>query len=112
MPFLPNIPPFVAIPGPRRCAAKSKQSGRRCRQIAAPGKSVCRFHGGKSLSGRAHPAYTDGEATQAARAEMRHVNRLGKALRLIDRAVTAEELRAADAFARRVLGEEHDQGSK
>ena len=31
-----------------RCAAKSKQSGERCKNTAVPGKRVCRFHGGLS----------------------------------------------------------------
>ena len=34
-----------------RCTAKSKRSGKRCRNPAMTGKRVCRFHGGMSLSG-------------------------------------------------------------
>jgi hypothetical protein len=34
----------------RRCNAKSKQTGERCRVWAVPGRAVCRFHGG--LGGR------------------------------------------------------------
>ena len=32
----------------RRCAARSKRSGNRCRSPAVTGKKVCRIHGGKS----------------------------------------------------------------
>jgi len=32
----------------RRCQAMSKQTGKRCRQPAVPGKRACRFHGGLS----------------------------------------------------------------
>lgn len=30
----------------RKCSAKSKQSGNRCKQPAIPGGKVCRYHGG------------------------------------------------------------------
>lgn len=35
-----------------RCTAKSKQSGKRCRNWAIRRKSTCRFHGGKSTGPR------------------------------------------------------------
>lgn len=35
-------------PDKKRCKAKSKQTGERCKNWATPGKDVCRFHGGKS----------------------------------------------------------------
>jgi len=38
-----------------QCTAKSKQSGQQCRRDAMRGKTVCMMHGGKSLSGIAHP---------------------------------------------------------
>lgn len=50
-----HLPEPDAFPG--QCTAQSKQSGRRCRRRATPGKTVCRFHGGKSLEGIAHPRY-------------------------------------------------------
>lgn len=31
---------------PRQCRAKSKQSQRRCRRFAIPGRTVCHMHGG------------------------------------------------------------------
>ena len=36
----------------RRCTAKSKHSGQRCRRSAVPGKRVCRWHGGLSTGPR------------------------------------------------------------
>lgn len=35
-----------------RCQAKSKRSGQQCKKAALKGKSVCRFHGGKSSGPR------------------------------------------------------------
>ncbi len=32
----------------RQCSAKSKQTGKRCKNFAIKGKTVCRFHGGVS----------------------------------------------------------------
>lgn len=32
----------------RRCTAKSKQSGERCKRAATPGANVCAIHGGKT----------------------------------------------------------------
>ncbi len=43
-----------------QCTAKSKRTGQRCRGDAMVGKNVCYFHGGKSLSGPANPAYRTG----------------------------------------------------
>ena len=40
-------------PNAVRCQAKSKRSGRRCKNPAMKGKRVCRLHGGLSLSGEA-----------------------------------------------------------
>lgn len=43
-----------------RCAAKSKQSGKRCKRSAAPGYDVCASHGGKSPKGVASPSFKHG----------------------------------------------------
>jgi len=43
------------IEGKVKCNAKSKQSGVQCKKYALPGKTKCAMHGGKSLSGLAHP---------------------------------------------------------
>ena len=45
-----------------QCAAKSKQSGQRCKRYASPGKRVCHFHGGRSTGPR-KPAIKHGETT-------------------------------------------------
>lgn len=44
-----------------QCEAKSKQSGNQCKRHAAPGKSVCVMHGGKSLVGVASPQFRSGK---------------------------------------------------
>lgn len=36
-----------------RCHAKAKSTGRRCRQLAMKGRSVCFIHGGKSPGAKA-----------------------------------------------------------
>jgi len=47
----------------RRCHAKSKQTGERCKRPAAPGKRVCYMHGARgggvkgNLNGMVHGAY-------------------------------------------------------
>ena len=46
--------------GPRRCQAKSKQSGRQCRRPAAVGMTVCYMHGGKTPTGIAAPSFRHG----------------------------------------------------
>jgi len=43
-----------------QCTAKAKQTGKRCRRHATPGRSVCRMHGGKSLSGVDSPRFKTG----------------------------------------------------
>jgi hypothetical protein len=88
MVFQPGKAPYEVYGEDRRCSAMSKQARRRCRQLAAPGRSVCRFHGGASLRGKDHPAYEHGDATQAARAHMAWLNTLGAAMRKFDRAKT------------------------
>lgn len=40
-----------------RCKATAKSTGEQCKKNAMTGKEVCRKHGGKSLSGIAHPNY-------------------------------------------------------
>lgn len=43
-----------------RCSARSKGSGDQCRLPALPGRTVCRFHGGKSPRGVASPSFKHG----------------------------------------------------
>ena len=43
--------PSALNPDAPRCAAKSKRTGKRCKNVAVRGKRVCRLNGGLSLSG-------------------------------------------------------------
>lgn len=56
-----------------RCTAKCKARGDRCRQPAAYGMSVCRYHGAKKPEtikrGANHPQYRHGGETLDAKAE-------------------------------------------
>ena len=56
-----------------RCTAKCKARGDRCRNPAAYGMPVCRFHGarhpGTIRREENHPAYRHGHETLAAKAE-------------------------------------------
>ena len=105
MPFVAGQPPYYAAPE-RRCTAMSKQARRRCRQLAATGTDKCRFHGGRSLRGRAHPAWRHGERSQRGIAEMRYVNRLGLAMQMWEKAETEREKQAANDFGWWVLASE------
>ena len=73
----------------QQCVAKSKQSGKQCKNFAVSGKKVCRFHGGlstgpKTIEGRRriaeartkHGRYTK-EAVEERR-EFRRIERLMK----------------------------------
>lgn len=44
----------------QKCTAHTKD-GSPCRRWAVPGRSVCKFHGGHSPQGRAHPRYKHGK---------------------------------------------------
>lgn len=46
-----------AQPHARRCTAKSKRSGGRCKNPPVRGRTVCRMHGGASPVGAASPQY-------------------------------------------------------
>jgi hypothetical protein len=46
--------------GKARCIGWSKQAGRQCGLSSLPGKSVCRYHGGLSPSGKNSPSYKHG----------------------------------------------------
>lgn len=50
----------MALKDAPRCTAKSKRTGEQCQNPACVGMSVCRHHGGKSLSGIAHPSFRSG----------------------------------------------------
>ena len=51
MPLRNDHDPSSLNPDAARCAAKSKRTGKRCKNPAVKGKRVCRLHGGLSLSG-------------------------------------------------------------
>ncbi len=82
---LPSVVHHHAV----QCHATSKRSGRRCRNPAAYGMRVCRFHGARKpdtvLRGEDHPAYRHGEATQEAKAahsaELAEIRQLEQQLR-------------------------------
>lgn len=48
----------------QQCKAKAKTTGERCTQPVAPGREVCRFHGGHSPRGFAHPSTTHGRISK------------------------------------------------
>lgn len=50
----------TAIGDARRCTAMSKQSQEQCKRFRTPGRTVCKFHGGYSRRGFAHPTLTHG----------------------------------------------------
>jgi hypothetical protein len=43
-----------------QCTATSKQSGKRCKRTATPGKKTCASHGSKSLAGVDSPTFRSG----------------------------------------------------
>ena len=53
----------LAVVDSRRCGAKTKQSedGHPCKRYVTPGATRCRMHGGKSLTGIAHPRFKHGK---------------------------------------------------
>lgn len=54
----------------RRCRAKSKRTGERCRRFPAPGATVCHFHGGASRLVRAAAERRRTEAEASALLEL------------------------------------------
>jgi hypothetical protein len=65
--------PSVRLHGAKQCKARSKRSMERCKNPAAYGMPVCRFHGARRavtvLRGRAHPQYRHGKETLAMKQE-------------------------------------------
>lgn len=47
-----------------QCKATSKRSGKQCKKDAVVGREVCHIHGGKSLSGIAHPNFRHGRRSK------------------------------------------------
>jgi hypothetical protein len=84
VPFCPGIPAFDAVAGSCRCSATSKQTGRRCRQIAVFGKNVCHWHGGRTPSGATCVHYCHGQRTKAAEQESKDLTQLARLMRLVE----------------------------
>ena len=59
--------PSVRLHGANQCKARSKRSLERCKNPAAYGMPVCRFHGARRfvtvLRGSAHPQFRHGKET-------------------------------------------------
>ncbi len=59
--------PSVRLHGAQQCKARSKHSLERCKNPAAYGMPVCRFHGARRsetvLRGPVHPQYRHGKET-------------------------------------------------
>lgn len=55
------------------CTAKTKTTGGKCKNRALAPTTKCKFHGGKSLRGPAHPRYKDGTNSQLALAIPKHM---------------------------------------
>lgn len=53
-----------------QCHARSKQSQEQCKKDAVPGFEVCHIHGGKSLTGFAHPNFKTGRYSKDLLTEM------------------------------------------
>jgi len=90
---------------PRRaalCTAHKRKTGERCRAIAVKGSTKCKFHGGRSISGVAHPSYKTGRYSKvlpealAARAEQARTN---PRLLSLDDDIATNEARLATLFA-------------
>ena len=92
MPPLPNIISGLTV----RCRARSKRSLERCKNPAAYGMPVCRFHGARRPEtirrGPAHPQYRHGRETLEAR--RKRAEAMSRIRRLVDIAVGAGILRS------------------
>lgn len=64
------------------CGAKNR-SGLPCQKYPVQGGKRCQLHGGKSLSGKAHPNYKHGGCTLEVRAQTRETSALLKELKLM-----------------------------
>jgi hypothetical protein len=60
----------------QQCTAKSKRSGKRCRNYACQDRETCRMHGGTSKRGCEHWNYKTGEHSKVVRKAMKQFNSL------------------------------------
>lgn len=56
----------MAIKDTRKCNAKSKRTGEKCKAIAVTGSEKCRTHGGRSPKGVGSPNFVDGRRSKYA----------------------------------------------
>jgi hypothetical protein len=101
-------------PMERRCSARSKQSGRRCKRHPIPGGTVCVMHGGKApqvqqsardrITALVHPAIdtleralSDGDVNAAVRAARDLLDRAGYA------ATSRHEIAASKSLAELIV---------
>lgn len=61
----PATPRGARNPKGKRCRAKSKTTGERCKQPAMQDRDVCRYHGGKSPRGLASPNFKHGHRSRS-----------------------------------------------
>lgn len=57
-----GVPEYEGNP---RCSAHSKRTGEQCKRTAEPGRTVCRYHGGKSPRGVASPSFVHGRYSRS-----------------------------------------------
>lgn len=81
--------PSVRLYGAKQCHARSKRSGQQCKNPAAYGMPVCRYHGARAsetiLRGEDHPQYRHGHETLQMR--QAHREAMGRLRTLVDLAV-------------------------
>lgn len=73
----------------KRCKAKSKRSGVKCKNGAVTGWEVCRMHGarGGAPEGKAHGQYRHGLKTKKAVSDRRELRDLIRAVRAVCREI-------------------------
>lgn len=85
-----------------QCAAKSKQSGQRCKRQVTPGQSVCYIHGGATPTGLTLPQTTHGRYSKSLPTRM--AGRYEQAVRDTELLALREDVALLDARLEDVLG--------
>lgn len=91
-----------------QCRADSKRSGKRCRRNASKGRTVCASHGGKSLTGREHPAFKTGRYSKylpERLLEKYHTAMESGDLTGLEQEIALIEAKTADALERMTTGD-------
>jgi hypothetical protein len=86
-----------------QCTATSKQTKQQCKRHAAPGRTVCNIHGGKTPQGVAAPSYTHGRYSKVIPARL--AERYSDGLSDPQLLELREEIALLDARLGDVLGE-------